>query len=77
LGVSAVLLIDIHVWAKVISIVVIGLAYEGAADYRDHLQEQLGSEWIDRPRSWKIFWWSFAVIALLVGVFLGGVLEGY
>lgn len=70
LGASSVILFEIPVWTKIVCIVALGMARDRARRYRDRLCERLGSEWMDRPKSWKVFWWLFTVIVLVATVLL-------
>ena len=70
LGADIIVLLDIPFWVKAVCIPILGIACNRASRYRDRLQERLSSQWVDRPISWRMFWWSFAAIALLGAVFL-------
>jgi hypothetical protein len=65
IGVRIVVIRDIPPWAKFVFMFVLGLATHEASRYGERLRQRLGSKWVDRPTSWRVFWWSVAVIAVL------------
>jgi hypothetical protein len=64
-------LINIPVTVKTLAAIALVIGGTTANSYADRLRKRLGSEWVDRPRSWKIFWWLFIVIVVLAFI-LGG-----
>ena len=69
IGVKIVAFRDISVWAKYVCTLILAVALHHAGRYGERLRQRLGSQWIDRPISWRVFWWSVTVIGVLALAF--------
>ena len=69
IGAAIIAFRDISVWAKYVCTVIVALALHQASRYGERLRQRLGPQWVDRPISWRLFWWSVTVIAVLAPAF--------